>query len=229
MSQFLAWCFADRVPPPRSDGVYRLLLRAKYFVYRFIRQTNVAFKLVYEVGQHLRARSVFRDFQPIPTKPAAGADKATKCSAVLNVTVGRGGMIDNPGIEATGRLYKLEGPMLEAKCTKMRFPKDYGTVLSFDLDVRTNAVREDVRDAVDALKLLLRFQLEPELRKCAPFKSLLVYPAFSDSDGGKTIRVAIVFKRAFSVDAFLTYLALPYGLMDLVQEFNFIGAEEVRR
>ena len=169
------------------------------------------------MGQHLRSRSVFRDFQPVVTKPGAGVDKSARCSAVLNATVGRGGLVDNAGIEASGRLYKLEGPMLDAKCTKMRFPKDYGTVFSMDLDVRTNATREDVRDAVDALKLLLRLQLEPELRKCVPFKSLLVFPAISDSDGGKTIRVAVVFKRAFSVDAFLTYLALPYGLMDFVQ------------
>ena len=85
----------------------------------------------------------------------------------------------------------------------------------------TVTAREDVRAAVEALKLLLRVQVEPELRKCAPFKSLLCFPAISESDGGKTIRIALVAKRTFSLDAFLSYLALPYTFMDIVQEFSF--------
>ena len=131
VSQFIAWCMSDKVPPPKTTGTYRTILR----------ETNRYFKHIYDVAQHLRGRSVFRDFQPPPPKSALHPDKSNRSTTLLNVTVGKGGMIDNPGLEISGRLSKLEGPMFDLKCTKMKFPKDFGTVLSIDIDLRSTAGR----------------------------------------------------------------------------------------
>ena len=139
VSQFIAWCVSDKVPPPKTTGTYRTILRVKYGFYRWMRETTRFFKHIYDVAQHLRSRSVFRDFQPAPVKSALHPDKSNRSTTLLNVTVGKGGMIDNPGIEISGRLAKLDGPMFDLKCTKMKFPKDFGTVFSIDIDLRSTA------------------------------------------------------------------------------------------
>ena len=49
---------------------------------------------------------------------------------------------------------------LEYFCKKMNFPTDFGTVFSFDFQLRTNATEEEIKYAIDSIKVIVRMHLE---------------------------------------------------------------------
>lgn len=58
-----------------------------------------------------------------------------------------------------------------------------------------------------------------ELKASQHFRGLFVFPTKNEADGASVLRLALAYRRAISIDSFLSMLGIPYSLMDTVNHF----------
>ena len=60
-----------------------------------------------------------------------------------------------------------------------------------------------------------------ELRRSCAYRGFQVVRAKSEFANNDVIRVMIIYKKSFSIDALLSYVHLPYSFSDIVPELSF--------
>ena len=81
--------------------------------------------------------------------------------------------------------------------------------------VKPDAKDEDVEHLSHKFLSFLKAHFDKELKKNVQFRGLFCFPAHSEGDGCKVIRLAMCYKRIVSFDAWFAQMLIPYSLTEL--------------
>ena len=187
-----------------------------------MRHANVAAKTIWDFGTFFRERLVFRSIPPLPessskTMGRRAIDVKNSLAMSLSVDVGTEGGRDD-GINISWKLSRVDNVL--AYLTRLGLPKDSGTSIAMDLQLREGVSPADSRIAALALKDLLTHQFSDELASNPQFRGLFVFLVTAETGGPPIIRVALTYKRHTSWDSWLAHSLTPFTLSDLLTDFS---------
>ena len=224
--RLLAWVFARRPSSVEGGPYYRRLISLKYAIYRKVRYIDERCKVIYKLALHFRARLIYRSFHVEKSgkesaaqggKGAAASEAKERAELHMQCTVGSG-QVSDEGLSCTWQLQKLQS--VDETLRFLQLPRDSGTALVVDFLVRDGISDEAATKAADNLKLFLINNFNDELRKSMQFRGLFCFNTTNDADGANIIRLAICYRRIFSLDWFLSQAYIPYSLSNLFPEFS---------
>lgn len=194
---------------------------------RGIREFYRTSYFLWDIGLHLRERSVFK--QPaIPSLEEVDLKPKTsfRVSCQIGTASGAGGTEE--GTNIFWKFSRVEN--LPNHLASMSLPKDIGSGIVIDLTRRLyleghpHGEGEDGSPEQDAylaktcsmIKLAILHHFGDEFQKTPHFRGVFVFPTTNETDQMKVIRICLGFKRTVSVDSFLKMVGVPYGTDDLI-------------
>ncbi len=210
-----SWIFSDRPAPKCTEGLYHDLLVGKYRAHRQIRFWDKVTKVMFSIGYQIRQRRVFDDFRPINKLTPQEAIKST---AGVEIEIqGSGGNVDG-GLSLEWSSMNVDHP--ETFNLNHKLPRESGASLILEFMVKPDAKDEDVEHLSQRFISWLKSHFDKELKKNVQFRGLFCFPAHSEGDGCKVIRLALCYKRIVSFDAWFTQMLIPYSLTELLCSLN---------
>jgi len=210
--QFFAWIFARR-PPSEISGLYRALIRIKFALFRRVRWLDAFFKSMYDYAMHVRLRMVYRTFAAL----SQAKDRGDKRSFSVGFSIGKG-LSQDDGLSINWSLSSVAQP--EEYLQRLRLPRDCGTVLMFDFLIRSDCSPEAAEKAAESIKSVLLNNCVDELKKSLQYRGIFVFPTTNEGDGATVLRVALAYRRIFSLDMFFSQSFIPYTISGLFPEFS---------
>jgi hypothetical protein len=211
IQKLLSWLFADRPLPKNQNGLYHDLIRFKYMMYRKIRYTERLSKWLFAVGYQMRLRRVFDDFKPISKM---SSKETMKTDLDLSVTVtGQDGNLDGGmGLECSSQ--KVDHP--EQFLMNHKLPREAGFACIIELMLKPDVSPDVAETTAHHLLSWIKNHFDGEFKKNVLFRGIFCFPAHSEGDGALVMRIALCWKRAVSLDAWMEQMLLPYILNDIV-------------
>ena len=154
----------------------------------------------------------------MPTDPLQTIGKRAsdlEHTSLFSVSAEVGSMAgQDEGLHVIWKLNRLDNA--QPYLTRLGLPKDCGTALYMDFQLREGVTLSDARVAAMDLKDYLTHNLSDELALNTQFRGLFINCFSVDGGGGAgVIRAAITYKRHSSLDAWLSQMLAPYAFADL--------------
>jgi len=202
-------------PLSQKGYIYESMLCLKYAAFRFIRMVDSATRTMFNIAAQLRIRKVFEDFKGLSTFNAKQAEKSD-FSFDLDV-LGQGGNTEE-GLGFEYSLQKVDHP--ETFLTRHKLPRELGSALIIELMLKSECSTAECEDAANAFCTFFKHHFDSEFKKNVQFRGFFVFPAVSEGDGAKVMRICIGYKRIVSIDAWFEQMLIPFTLNDIVTSIS---------